>query len=84
MYHPNYQQPLSNFMGNATHHLTLPHKHNSIPIRPNMWMFPEVINARMMKIMKRKAKAPSTMRRKVGCSEDPGFRMLEMKLERLS
>jgi len=47
-------------------------------------MFPEVMNARMMKIMKRKAKALSTMRRKVGCSEDPGFRMLEMKLERLS
>jgi hypothetical protein len=41
--------------------------------------FPEVRNAREMSTRESKVKAQSTMRRKLGFSDEPGFRISEKK-----
>jgi len=44
-----------------------------------MWMFPEVKNASESRVRTKNTKAPSTMRRKVGCKDEPGSRIVEKK-----
>lgn len=73
------QRPCNHHCPLFTHHLTLAHNANSMPIKANMCIFPVVRNASVMKTIKRKVKAPSTMRRKVGFKEEPGWRMSVMK-----
>ena len=46
-----------------------------MPISANIWIFPAVKKARMMKVKRRSENAPSTMRRNVGCKEEPGLRI---------
>lgn len=60
-----------------TYHLTLAQSAISIPISANIWIFPAVKNASIMKTKKRNANAPSTMCRNVGCKEEPGLRIFE-------
>ena len=50
-----------------------------MPISANIWIFPAVKKARMMKVKKRNENAPSTMRRNVGCKEEPGLRIFAIK-----
>lgn len=65
----------------CTNHFTLAHKHNSMEMSAKRWILHEESHSSNSKTTSRKVKAPSTIRRKVGSSDDPGLRMLEKKAE---
>ena len=48
-------------------------------MRANMCGFPDVRKARLSRMTRRTANAPSTIARKVGCNDDPGLRILLKK-----
>lgn len=57
-----------------TYHLRLPNKPASISIKMKKCMFPPVIQASPTNTRNKSANAQSTMRRNVGCREEPGVR----------
>jgi len=61
------------------YHLTLIQRHNSIPINAKMWGLPDVRYASARRTRNRHRKAPSSIARKTGLSEEPGVRMLFKK-----
>lgn len=63
----------------VTHHLTLAQRASSIPISANICIFPAVMNASPMNTTRRNVNALSTMSRKVGFRDEPGFRMSAKK-----
>lgn len=63
----------------GTHHLTLAHKHPSIPINATKCKLPFVIITNVTSTTSKRANAPSTNIWKVGWREEPGVRMLEKK-----
>lgn len=78
-YNRKWSIPQSCLTNVFTHHLTLAHSANSMPINTNICMFPDVRKASVMNTSKRKVKAPSTMKRKVGFREEPGLSIFARK-----
>jgi len=63
------------FCNSYTNHLTLAQSASSTIIKANICILPAVMNASVMNTNRRKVNAASTKSKKVGCREEPGFRM---------
>ena len=61
-----------------THHFTLAHKASSIAMRATTCRLPEESQSIANKTANNITNAPSSIRRKFGCSEEPGLSMFEM------
>jgi hypothetical protein len=70
--------------GALSYHFTLAHKHPATIVRKTTCRFPCVATTRAKSVRSRKKKHASTMRRNVGCNDEPGSRMFEKKEDVLS